>query len=330
VLGQAFLRDPRTGRAAPLTAPLGQGFIHLHVWTSLLERAGLTLADVPKEWAAFWSFWCERVQPAVRRATGRDDVWGLGLPMSSAAGDTSDALTQFMIAHSASFWPSVDRPLADDPGLRARLAAVLADYTAPWREGCVPPDAARWMNPDNNAAFLDRRVVLVVNTSLSIPAALRASRPEEYDKETATIGWPPGPDGGVYPLLFIVVEGVVFAGGRNVAGAKDFLRFILREERLGAWIEGGHGRYLPTMVELVGTPFWMDPADRHRHTAIEELVGPTMPNLGPVRASLPVWWDQAARQRLLGGAVQRIAVDGLTPEQAADELIEHINQLQRQ
>ena len=55
---------------------------HVHVWKSLLERAGLTLADIPKEWEPFWSFWCDKVQPAVRKATGRDDIWGVGLPMS--------------------------------------------------------------------------------------------------------------------------------------------------------------------------------------------------------------------------------------------------------
>ena len=43
---------------------------HVHVWRSLLERAGFTLADIPKEWEAFWSFWCDKVQPAVRKATG--------------------------------------------------------------------------------------------------------------------------------------------------------------------------------------------------------------------------------------------------------------------
>ncbi len=36
---------------------------------------GLHLEDIPKEWDAFWSFWCDQVQPAVRRATGRDDIW---------------------------------------------------------------------------------------------------------------------------------------------------------------------------------------------------------------------------------------------------------------
>jgi multiple sugar transport system substrate-binding protein len=248
--------------------------------------------------------------------------------MSPAAGDTSDALTQFMIARSASFWPSADRPLVDDPTFRANLTKALADYTTPWRKGCVPPDAVRWMNPDNNKAFLDQRIVLVVNASLSITAALRASRPEDYYKATATISWPAGPDGRIYPLLFIVVEGVIFTGARNVEEAKNFLRFVLQEKRLSAWLEGGQGRYLPTMFELVGTPFWMDPADQHRRAAVEELIGPTMPNLGLVRASLPLWWDQAARQRLFGGAVQRIAVDGLTPEQAVDELIAHLKQLQ--
>ncbi len=34
----------------------------------------------------FWSFWCDRVQPAVRQATGRDDIWGVGLSMSAEAG----------------------------------------------------------------------------------------------------------------------------------------------------------------------------------------------------------------------------------------------------
>ena len=69
---------------------MGRSTNHLHVWTSLLERAGFTLADIPKEWEAFWSFWCDKVQPAVRKATGRDDIWGIGLSMSADAGDTVD------------------------------------------------------------------------------------------------------------------------------------------------------------------------------------------------------------------------------------------------
>ena len=70
--------------------PIGRTTNHLHVWKSLLEQAGFTLEDIPKEWDAFWSFWCDQVQPAVRQATGRDDIWGVGLPMSGDAADTED------------------------------------------------------------------------------------------------------------------------------------------------------------------------------------------------------------------------------------------------
>ena len=67
------------GRRALYGLPMGHITHHLHVWKSLLEQAGFTLEDIPQEWDAFWSFWCDQVQPAVRRATGRDDIWGVGL-----------------------------------------------------------------------------------------------------------------------------------------------------------------------------------------------------------------------------------------------------------
>src|SRR5215212_364828 len=64
-----------------------------------LERADFTLADIPKEWEAFWSFWCDDVQPAVRKAMGRDDVWGIGLPMSAMApNDTRFVFMEFVHA----------------------------------------------------------------------------------------------------------------------------------------------------------------------------------------------------------------------------------------
>jgi multiple sugar transport system substrate-binding protein len=74
---------------------------HVHVWKNLLERAGLSLDESPKTWEAFWSFWCDQVQPAVRRATGRDDIWGIGLAMSVEAHDTTDQFFQCARAYDA-------------------------------------------------------------------------------------------------------------------------------------------------------------------------------------------------------------------------------------
>jgi multiple sugar transport system substrate-binding protein len=81
------LLNGSTGRRGLYGLPMGQYSNNIHVWNSLLERAGFALDDVPKDWSAFWSFWCDEVQPAVRKALGRDDIWGIGLAMSAGAAD---------------------------------------------------------------------------------------------------------------------------------------------------------------------------------------------------------------------------------------------------
>jgi multiple sugar transport system substrate-binding protein len=57
-LDSVTLLDGTTGRRGLYLLPMGLASHHVHVWKSLLERAGFTLADIPKEWEAFWSFWC--------------------------------------------------------------------------------------------------------------------------------------------------------------------------------------------------------------------------------------------------------------------------------
>src|SRR3954454_14835819 len=94
-LAQATLLDVTTGRRGLYILPMGRVTNHVHVWKSLLERAGFKLADVPKEWEPFWSFWCDKVQPAVRKATGRDDIFGIGVTMAEGASESFDVLAQF-------------------------------------------------------------------------------------------------------------------------------------------------------------------------------------------------------------------------------------------
>jgi multiple sugar transport system substrate-binding protein len=91
----ALLND-KTKQRALYALPIGRTTNHIHVWKSLLEQAGFTLDDIPEEWEAFWSFWCDQVQPAVRRATGRDDIWGIGLNMSAQVSETTVQFFQFL------------------------------------------------------------------------------------------------------------------------------------------------------------------------------------------------------------------------------------------
>ena len=315
--------DGSTGRRGLFGLPMGRRSNHVHVWRSLLEEAGFKLEDVPKEWAAFWSFWCDDVQPALRRATGRDDIWGIGLPMSAAATDTADQLVQFQLAYGAP-WLAPDRRLqVDDPLVRAGLIRALAAYTAIWRKGCTPPNSVNRANPGNNEAFLAQSVVMTPNTSLSIPAALKHERPDDYLRNAATIDWPDAADGQPIVLIGGVQFAVVFKDGGHVATAREFVRFLAEEGWLAHWLTFAGDRYLPPMRKLVEQPFWLNPSDPHRMRAAIQIM--TRPHLIDVGVRDHEWQsDRISEANVWGDAVHRVATEGLPPEQAVDEAIARI------
>jgi multiple sugar transport system substrate-binding protein len=300
------LLNGKTGQRGLYALPMGRFSNHVHVWNSLLERAGFTLADIPKEWGPFWSFWCDQVQPAVRKALGRDDIWGVGLPMSATAPDTDDELLQFQLAYGTPWLNRDRRSQVDDPAVRAGIIKALDAYTAIWRKGCTPPDSTSWTNLGNNKAFLAQTVVMTANTTLSIPSALRTARPADYDKNAATIEWPDGANGQPLVINGFILRAVVFKAGRNPDLAGD--------------------RFMPPMRKLVEQPFWLDSSDPHRmRAAIQTLTQPHLMNMD-VRdhewRSGPIW-----DENVWGKAVHRVAAEGITPEQAVDEAIARIKQI---
>ena len=199
-LSYGTLFDATTGRRALYALPMGSSTHHVHVWRNLLEQAGFTVDDIPKQWEAFWSFWCDEVQPAVRKATGRDDIYGVGMAMS-VADDTRNGFEQFIQAYEANYVTREGKLIIDDPEIRRRLIRALDSYTAIDRKRCTPPDSVTWGNVDNNRQFHAQAVVMTTNVTLSIPNALRTERPEDYYKNTATIDWPNGADGQPLAIL---------------------------------------------------------------------------------------------------------------------------------
>jgi multiple sugar transport system substrate-binding protein len=320
------LLNGKTGRRGLYALPMGRGSNHVHVWKSLLERAGFTLDDIPNEWATFWSFWCDKVQPAVRRATGRDDVWGVGLPMSLDS-DVTDQVLQFQLAYDAS-WMAPDGSLqVDDPSVRAGMVRALTDYTAIWRKGCTPPDSTtRWTVAGNNDAFLEQSVVMTANATLSIPAALRTARPDDYYRNAVTIEWPTGANGRPLVIYGFISRAVVFKDGSNPALAGDFVRFLAEEGWLAHWLTFAGDRYLPPMRKLVEQPFWLDVSDPHRmRAAVQILTRPhQLTRGGPDKEwQAQQIWDE----NVWGHAVYRVAAEGISPEQAVDEAIARIKQI---
>jgi multiple sugar transport system substrate-binding protein len=326
-LARFILLNQKIGQRALYALPMGRTTHHVHVWKSLLAQAGLTLQDIPKEWNAFWSFWCDQVQPALRRATGRDNIWGVGRPMSIEAGDTTFQFFQFVHAYDADYVTRDGKLVIDDPEIRRRLVEAIDSYTAVYRKGCTPPDSVSWDDRGNNRAFLAQNVVMTTNNSLSIPNALKHGRPKDYFDNTATIEWPLGPDGEAFPIQSAFYAAVVFKDGRNVETAKEFVRFLVAEGWLAHYLDFAGERFMPPMPKLREAPFWLDPSDRHRMAAVMQIASrPTQYEYtvvsGDWRYDL-VW----SRIRAWATAIHRVAADGISPEQAVDEAIARIKQI---
>jgi multiple sugar transport system substrate-binding protein len=261
LLENATLLNRRTGGRGLYALPMGRITHHIHVWQSLLEQAGFSLDDIPKEWEAFWPFWCDRVQPAVRTATRRQDIYSVGLAMSLGANDTDFGLDQFLLAHTRDWPPPAGWNLVEAPAIRDTLVQVLERYTAIYTEGCTPPEAADWTPRGNNEAFLEQRVVMTTNLTLSITNSLR-QRPEDYYDNAVTIEWPRNTFGGPLVITGGANRAVVFRDGGNTAAAKEFVRFLVEDGWLAHWLDFSHDRMLPPMRKLIDAPFWLDPATR--------------------------------------------------------------------
>ena len=269
------LFDATTGRRALYALPMGFSTNHVHVWKSVLEQAGFTLKDIPKQWEPFWAFWCDQVQPAVRRVTGRDDIWSLGLNVSGKF-DTEEQLRQFRDAYGADYVTRDGRLVIDDPEIRRKLINAIDAYTAIYRKGCTPPASVTWDGFGNNKAFLAQTVVMTVNQSLSIPNALKRERAADYYKNTATIEWPLGPGGNAFPIEGRIHAAAVFKDGANVETAKEFVRFLVAEGWLGHYLDFSGERMLPAMPKLLDAPFWLDPSDPHHMAAVMQIASRPM------------------------------------------------------
>ena len=60
--------------------------------------------------------------------------------------------------------------LVNDPKVRQGLINALRDYTNIRKRDCTPPSSTSWKDPDNNASFHDKTILLTHNTTISIAA----------------------------------------------------------------------------------------------------------------------------------------------------------------
>src|ERR671912_668194 len=153
-----FLHNDKDKKKAYYAFPLKQQTMHIQYWIDMLQT-----------WKEYWAFWCDKVQPGVRKATG-SRAYGIGQPLGVDSSDSFYSFLTFMDAYDVKLVDDNGKLLVDDPKVKQGLAGALKDYTDIYTRGCAPPSSTAWKDPDNNVAFHNKTTVLTHNATISIAA----------------------------------------------------------------------------------------------------------------------------------------------------------------
>ncbi|MFL5127705.1 MAG: ABC transporter substrate-binding protein, partial [Microvirga sp.] len=282
----AFLYNDKANKKAYYAFPLKQQTMHIEYWVDLLQQAGFKESDIPKGWKDYWAFWCDKVQPGLRKATG-SRAYGIGQPLGVDSSDSFYSFLTFMDAYDVKLVDDDGKLLVDDPKVKQGLAGALKDYTDVYTKGCSPPSSTAWKDPDNNVAFHNKTTVLTHNATISIAAKWlddmnnqtlsqeqRDQAKKNYYELIRTAGFPDKPDGKPMGYRTAVKIGVIFAEAKQKQRAKDFVSFLLQEENLTPYVEGALGRWFPVTKAAQESKFWQE--DRHRKSVYDQYKAGTV------------------------------------------------------
>jgi multiple sugar transport system substrate-binding protein len=326
----AYLYNDQTKKKAYYAFPLKQQTMHIQYWIDMLQTAGFTEADVPKSWKDYWSFWCDKVQPAYRKKTSTR-VYGIGMPMGVDSSDSFYSFLTFADAYNVKLVDDDGRLLVDDPKVKEGLIGALRDYTEVYTKGCTPPSSTSWKDPDNNVAFHNKTTVMTHNATISIAAKWlddanndslsaeqRAIAKKNYTELIRTAGFPNKPDGSPMVYRTAVKVGVIFANAKNKMRAKQFVSFLLQEENLTPYVEGALGRWFPVTKAGQQRSFWQE--DRHRKSVFDQYAAGTV----PFEFTKNYKFTVLNNENVWAKAMNRVVNEKVPVDRAVDEMIARI------
>jgi multiple sugar transport system substrate-binding protein len=328
-----FLYNDKTKKKAYYAFPLKQQTMHVQYWIDMLQQAGFKESDIPKGWKEYWSFWCDKVQPGSRKASGQR-TFGIGQPLGVDSSDSFYSFLTFMDAYDVKLVDDNGKLLVDDPKVKTGLIGALTDYTAPYTKGCSPPSSTSWKDPDNNVAFHNKTTVMTHNATISIAAKwlddanneratpeVRAAGKKAYEEQIATAGFPNKPNGKPMIYRAAVKVGVVFAESKNKAKGKNFVKFMLEEGNLTPYVEGSLGRWFPVTKLGQESKFWQ--ADRHRKAVYNQFKAGTT----PFEFTKNYKFTVLNNENVWAKAANRVINDKIPVDKAVDEMIARIKQV---
>ena len=326
----AYLYNDVSKTRAYYAFPLKQQTMHIQYWADMLTEAGFKESDIPSNWKDYWSFWCDKVQPASRAKSG-NRTFGIGQPLGVDSSDSFYSFLTFMDAYNVKLVDDNGKLLVDNPSVRTGLIGALTDYTQPYAKGCTPPSSTSWKDPDNNVAFHNKTTVMTHNATISIAAKWlddsnnAALKPEErevakknYTERIRTAGFPNKPDGSKMVYRAAVKVGVVFNQAKNKARAKEFVAFLLQDENLTPYVEGALGRWFPVTKAAQQSAFWK--ADVHRQSVYNQFTAGTV----NFEFTKNYKFTILNNENVWAKAANRVINDKMPVDKAVDEMIARI------
>jgi multiple sugar transport system substrate-binding protein len=329
-LSTTFLLNNAAQKRAYYAFPIKQQTMHIQYWKDMLADAGFKESDIPKDWKGYWSFWCDKVQPASRQKTGQR-TYGIGQPMGVDSSDSFYSFLTFMDAYNVKLVNDSGKLLVDDPAVRQGLIGALTDYTNVYAKGCTPPSSTSWKDPDNNVAFHNKTTVMTHNATISIAAKWlddmnnaelkpeqRAIAKKNYTELIATAGFPNKPDGSKMIYRAAVKTGVIFKDSKNKEAAKKFVAFFLDEANLTPYVEGSLGRWFPVTKNAQQSNFWK--SDPHRLAVYNQFMSGTT----PFEFTKNYKFTVLNNENVWAKAMNRVINEKVPVDKAVDEMIARI------
>jgi multiple sugar transport system substrate-binding protein len=303
-------------------APFTTATLPNHVWRPLVEKAGYKIEDIPKTWDAYYDFFKD-VQKNLRKQ-GVRNTYGLGLNVTTNGVDPNNVFNYFVIAYSGQDLVTKDGKLhLDDPQVREAVIKAMTYPATAYKEGFVPPSAINWNDADDNNAFHAKQIVMDLDGTISTEVAvLSQGKKEDYD-DIVTMGLALSNDGKPVPSQAGNGTLLIPKGAKNVAVAKDFLKYIIQPKVNNEQLKTGLGRNIPCMPSIVKTDhWWFDDPHRAAYTT-QGLLSPTAPQFWAFNPA----YAQIQNEHVWMQGWMDIIQSGMTPQAAAEKAFTRVEEI---
>jgi multiple sugar transport system substrate-binding protein len=304
--------------------PFEGSVVPFHIWSSLVEKAGYKMSDIPNTWDAFIDFFL----PVAKNLQdqGMRHTYATAFVISTIGNDPTNTFQQFMIAYGGQNIVTKDGKFnGKDPQIYEAVVKAVDKLSTLLKDGAIPPSSINWNDAEDNNAFHSKLCVMDFDGTLSTELAMIKNAKDDYDNNVVTRGLPLTNDGKQMACQFGVNCMMIPKGAKNVDLAKDVAKYVIEPEINAKYLKGGLGRWLPIFPELVKDTWWTDPKqDPHRPPYVAQgFDGPTVPFYYVYNPA----WAQVRSEHPFNIAIHDVTSGGMTPKTAVDKAFKRIDEI---